>query len=284
MKRFLFIAFVLLAALSASAQNGTLDPTNPPEPNAKYRLTVKAQPAEAATTSGSGEYAQGTKVTVRATAKTNYVFKHWLQNGTQLSQTSTSFQFTMPAEFVEFVAVFEYQEPDYNPTNPSEPQSVTPEYPLYLMADPVGAGTFNRTSGAKVKEGTTVSITATPATGYQFVGWYDAANTQLSTSRTLSYLMPSNTVTLTARFTYTPNNPNEPTGSQTGVDNSDVRRGDVNGDGEVNVTDLIPLVSMILGQFDSNAAADVNGDGEVNVTDLIPLVNMILNGSRSQPR
>jgi len=53
--------------------------------------------------------------------------------------------------------------------------------------------------------------------------------------------------------------------------------GDVNGDGEVNVTDLVPLVNMILGITQSNAAADVNGDGEVNVTDLVPLVNLILN-------
>ena len=54
-------------------------------------------------------------------------------------------------------------------------------------------------------------------------------------------------------------------------------KGDVNGDGEVNVTDLVPLVNMILGITQSNVAADVNGDGEVNVTDLVPLVNLILN-------
>jgi hypothetical protein len=53
-------------------------------------------------------------------------------------------------------------------------------------------------------------------------------------------------------------------------------KGDVNGDGEVNVTDLVPLVNMILGVTPSSTAADVNGDGEVNVTDLVPLVNLIL--------
>ena len=53
-------------------------------------------------------------------------------------------------------------------------------------------------------------------------------------------------------------------------------QGDVNGDGEVNVTDLVPMVNMILGITEHNAAADVNGDGEVNVTDLVPLVNLIL--------
>lgn len=60
------------------------------------------------------------------------------------------------------------------------------------------------------------------------------------------------------------------------VEQAPTLKGDVNGDGEVNVTDLVPLVNMILGITQSNAAADVNGDGEVNVTDLVPLVNLIL--------
>lgn len=220
MKRLLSAALALLAAMAGSAQNGTLDPNNPPEPSAKYRLTVKAQPAEAATTSGSGEYAEGTNVTVKATAKANYVFKYWTLNGIQQSQTATSFKINMPTEDLEYVAVFEYVKPDYNPANPGEPQYITPEYALYLMAEPAGGGTFNRTSGAKVKEEATLNIKATPATGYQFVGWYDADGLLLSNTQTLNYMMPSHAVTLTARFIYNPNSPNEPSGNQTDVDNN----------------------------------------------------------------
>lgn len=205
--------------MAGSAQNGTLDPNNPPEPSVKYRLTVKVQPAEAATTSGSGEYAEGVQVTVKATAKTNYVFKYWTLNGIQQSQTATSFKINMPAEDVEYVAVFEYVEPDYNPNNPGEPQYITPEYALFLVAEPAGGGSFNRTSGAKAKEGATLSIKATPATGYQFVGWYDAEGLLLGTTQTLSYMMPSHPVTLMARFDYNPNNPIDPSGTQTDVDN-----------------------------------------------------------------
>ena len=221
MKRFLsMIAAVLLATLFASAQNGTLAPTTPPEPQLKYKLTVTAQPAEAASTSGSGEYDEGAKVTVRASAKTNYVFKYWMKDGVQLSQTATSFSINMPAENVTYTAVFEYQKPEYNPTNPAEPQVIEMQYPLSLVANPASGGTFNRTSGAKVKEGSSVSIKATPATGYVFVGWYDAKGESLGTNATLSYTMPSEAATLTARFTYNPNSPSEPTGSQSGVDNS----------------------------------------------------------------
>ena len=54
------------------------------------------------------------------------------------------------------------------------------------------------------------------------------------------------------------------------------KTGDVNEDGEVNVTDVTALVSMILGNTPKNDAADVNGDGEVNVTDVTALVSIIL--------
>ena len=39
-------------------------------------------------------------------------------------------------------------------------------------------------------------------------------------------------------------------------------RGDVNGDGEVNIADVNEVISVILGSGDSSTA-DVNGDGEV---------------------
>jgi hypothetical protein len=55
--------------------------------------------------------------------------------------------------------------------------------------------------------------------------------------------------------------------------------GDANGDGKVNVTDIVEMVNYILGKPSANfnkAAADVNGDGEVNVTDIVSVVSVIL--------
>ena len=58
--------------------------------------------------------------------------------------------------------------------------------------------------------------------------------------------------------------------------------GDANGDGNVNVTDIVEIVNDILGhpsdKFDP-IAADVNGDGKVNVTDIVMVVNIILSSS-----
>ena len=55
-----------------------------------------------------------------------------------------------------------------------------------------------------------------------------------------------------------------------------VIKGDINGDGIVNGTDLTALVNIILGQKEKNNAADVNGDGDINGTDLTALVNIIM--------
>ena len=52
--------------------------------------------------------------------------------------------------------------------------------------------------------------------------------------------------------------------------------GDINGDGTLNVVDVISVVNLILaGEY--NESADINNDSNLNVTDVIFLVNLILN-------
>ena len=59
-----------------------------------------------------------------------------------------------------------------------------------------------------------------------------------------------------------------------------VLKGDANGDGVVNVTDIMAVANYILNigmtVFDATAA-DVNGDNVVNVTDVMGIANIILN-------
>jgi hypothetical protein len=52
--------------------------------------------------------------------------------------------------------------------------------------------------------------------------------------------------------------------------------GDVNGDGDLNVLDVVSLVGVILNGGNETAACDVNGDGEINILDVVSLVNLIL--------
>ena len=56
-----------------------------------------------------------------------------------------------------------------------------------------------------------------------------------------------------------------------------VIEGDLNGDEEVDVTDVVELIDMVLaGIYDPTG--DINDDGEVDVTDVVELIDMVLNG------
>jgi len=52
--------------------------------------------------------------------------------------------------------------------------------------------------------------------------------------------------------------------------------GDVNGDGEVNISDINTLIDIILSASTDNEAADVNNDGEINISDVNALIDIIL--------
>jgi len=57
--------------------------------------------------------------------------------------------------------------------------------------------------------------------------------------------------------------------------------GDSNGDGQVNVTDIVATVNFIMEKPSDNfnkEAADLNGDGKVNVTDIVMMVSIIMSG------
>ncbi|MDD7653739.1 MAG: dockerin type I repeat-containing protein, partial [Sodaliphilus sp.] len=53
--------------------------------------------------------------------------------------------------------------------------------------------------------------------------------------------------------------------------------GDVNSDGQLNVTDVTSLINYILGTaIFPTAACDLTADGQINVSDTTALINLIL--------
>ncbi len=66
------------------------------------------------------------------------------------------------------------------------------------------------------------------------------------------------------------------TGNTPIIDDGNSLRGDVNGDGEVNVGDLVSVSNYMAGDGSvSKEAADVNEDGEVNVGDMVVISNIM---------
>ena len=61
-------------------------------------------------------------------------------------------------------------------------------------------------------------------------------------------------------------------------------QGDVNGDSDVNGTDLVSLTNIIMGRSAETPAADVNKDGKVNGTDYVTLVNIVLGRNKARTR
>ena len=57
-------------------------------------------------------------------------------------------------------------------------------------------------------------------------------------------------------------------------------RGDVNGDGNVTISDVTALIDLLLGGGTiNNPAADCNGDSNVTISDVTALIDYLLGGS-----
>ena len=56
----------------------------------------------------------------------------------------------------------------------------------------------------------------------------------------------------------------------------DITVGDLNGDGILNILDIVVLANLILSGDDSNPTGDLNQDGSYNILDIVILVNLIL--------
>lgn len=59
----------------------------------------------------------------------------------------------------------------------------------------------------------------------------------------------------------------------------DYKKGDVNGDGDIDIADAVCIVNRVVGKETPafvDAAADVNGDGEADIADAVRIVNLVV--------
>jgi hypothetical protein len=147
---------------------------------ATYTITVSSNPSIGGTTSGGGTYTSGSSVTARATPNTGYTFTNWTESGTIVS-TNSNYTFTISGNRAlvgNFAAIPPAQ---YTVTLSSNPGNA---------GTTGGAGTFN--------SGSSVSVTATPNSGYTFANWTESG-TVVSTNSTYQFTITGNR-TLIANF------------------------------------------------------------------------------------
>ena len=188
--RYILTLFAMLLSMVARGQD--FNPDSPPEPGARYKLTLKAQPAEAATVSGGGLYVVNANVSVKAVANSsNWRFKNWTNAEGEVVSTSSSFTHRKLNSNETLTANYEYQKTSR----------------LTIAYDPSSIMT------SEVKEyvvGVTYAYTASTYSDYTFVNWTTSDGTVISTERKVSYTFTENDETITAHYRYTPGSPAEP--------------------------------------------------------------------------
>lgn len=153
---FPLIGIILVAILFAHcSKEKTPDPPPPPPPPVvvKYNLSVTVSPASSGSVSpSSGSYAKGTSVTLTPTPATGYDFKEW--SGSGITSSVTPLTFAMNQD-MNINATF--QEKTYS-----------------LNISIVGEGQVGQVENSQkstTTHGTTYTLTAVPADGWEFLEW-----------------------------------------------------------------------------------------------------------------
>lgn len=168
------------------------NPDSPAEPSSRYRLSVKAVPAEAATTSGSGHYTVNSRVTVSATATAEcWQFRGWTDSKDQPVSDWSRFTYTTTNAHETLTAHYE--------------RVATSR--LTIAYDP---STVDKESTSEYKEGTIVHLEAGTYSNFTFVNWTNSAGDEVSRERKMQYTVTAADETLTAHYRFTPGSPGEP--------------------------------------------------------------------------
>ncbi len=143
----------------------------------EFTLTATANPAEGGSVTGAGVYEEGTTVTLTATANEGYEFVSWTNGGAEVS-TNATYSFVIQTNLA-LVANFKAVEATvYTISIEAVNGSVT------------GAGVY--------EEGATVTLTATPADGYNFKNW-TVSGAEVSAENPYIFTATAD-VTVTANF------------------------------------------------------------------------------------
>lgn len=207
--RYLTMALVLLitgGSTNGWAQEGSaFNPTSPDEPGQPpMKLEVTVSPAEAGSVSGQGRYAEGTRVTLTAYVNTGFRFVGWVDKSGNVLSTSTSYAHVKQAGHERLTAKYQF-----DPTAPDEPDDPANIMYYQLQVNTTEGGTAY--GGGRYLANRKVTLSAYADAKFDFVGWYDdATGEELSTSSSFRYTTTAKHRSITARFQFNPDSPDEP--------------------------------------------------------------------------
>lgn len=129
-----------------------------------FTVTTSAAPIAGGTTTGDGTFNGGANVSVVATPNAGYVFTNWTEGGLVVSSNAT-FTFAAASDR-DLVANF----------------ALGTSYTITTASAPIAGG--STTGAASYASGASVTVTATPNAGYNFVNW---TQNGMEVSTTASY-------------------------------------------------------------------------------------------------
>ena len=145
----------------------------------QYTITATVDPVGGGTVSGAGTYYKDSGCTITATPATGYHFSHW---GSDTTDTNPSKTFTVTAN-ASYTAHF---------------VADATEYTISTSVAPAGSGSVS--GGGNYLSGTSVTLRATPASGYIFSHW---GSNSTDTEPVKTFTVSGN-ASYTANFTTTP--------------------------------------------------------------------------------
>ena len=155
-----------------------VDPTTKPTPKPtdtkpttqqvkKYTVTVVNNIQNAGTIAGAGQIEEGKSTTLKATAADGYTFLGFFDGETELS-TNPEYTFTVSKD-VTITA--KWTAKSYNLVVKSF-SNVDPDNVVEFTDESLGTVEYTNEHDGVYTTGEIITLTATPATGYQFNGWY----------------------------------------------------------------------------------------------------------------
>jgi len=155
-------------------------------PTTKYTIALIADPIDGGSATGGGVYNAGELITVRAIPNQGYCFIGWYEDGFKIDDSEAyTFQASenriLTAMFDVLIII-------------DDPVSIT------VVADPKEGGSV--AGGGVYLYNSIVTVTATPYSGYRFIGWYENGEILRSTTAAYSFVArPAGAdLTLVARF------------------------------------------------------------------------------------